>query len=1117
MTLNKQYSIATRQQRSTRIDSDLSSNFFEGLVYHGTAQSALETLFRQYAQVNQSAYTLTGPYGSGKSTISLLLTGLLHEKSELRDAALEVINLESTTLLNNSIPYSKGWLQIRSVGGVNNPIATFWEATLVALAEHSSTQELNKKYRRITIKDESHLIEAWEELFREVKPLVDGVLLIADEMGKSLEFINKNRGELHLFQDLAEVLGRIDTPVIFLGLLHQAFSEYAKDRGTKLQEEWGKIQGRYNDILYNVSTDETVALIGQSITHIDSIDNSKDSTVQLVLDALIDSPERKKRLQQRLEQCVPLHPLTALMLGPISKRRFSQNERSTFSFLNSHEQYSFQMFLKGNTGREKRYCLENLWDYLETNLEHAILGSPDGHAWAAATESIRQANKKQLPAEAIEVLKSIALITLFGKQANLSATNEMLLASCKIDDNNVLNECLEALKKASCIIYRKHRSSWMVFEGSDLDIPGLIEEKIEQQGQSNEAIKHIVFSKQVIAKGYYHQIGTLRWAEQSIINSFDLDIGRQMIAQRKGEFANMVLLMQPIESEALKKLTKEEPTLILANAKHPEEILSLAKELYALELIKSDKEIGSVLQHDNVAQKEYNGRLNNAEVALNNAINEAFNSATWYCCGDINQSSTLSRTVSKAAHKVFSATPKIMNELVNRNKLSGTAVSALKKLLEAMLNCENKENLGITGHPPELSMYVSCLKKTDIHTFKAERSVHWHSENANPKLAKLFDTAFDFLEQRAGSNVRLSEIIELWTKAPYGVTQGVAPIFLLAFLRSLGQKIAFYEKDLGGEFAFIAKPDVDYVYKLIKNPHDLAVKFIKLANSERQWLQFLGTFTATETKRDVTNNVLSVATPLVTTMHNLPNWVKNAHVFIEGKHKENKQVVAVRDLFLQANDPHALLIKDLPKVLDPKNELDTYQKIDVLKKCFEILNQKHDQMLLEVKDKVKSIFPETGEELVNMCKLVEDKSGDIRLKAFARELGKSENSLLQWLESIIQIVVGRNKQSWNEGTLLSAPTKISEFAQDFLSVVKSANTSSPIDRQAKVNKTKLVSLVLEDNDGKLKSYKKEVRVSNESNTQPATDNVKDSLSLLTEFERIHVLQTLLKEALEAQG
>ncbi|MBF4354073.1 hypothetical protein, partial [Vibrio anguillarum] len=108
------------------------------------------------------------------------------------------------------------------------------------------------------VKTESQLISSWKSLFEEVSPLIDGVLVIADEMGKSLEYINRSGGDLHLFQDIAEELSRSQTPVIFLGLLHQAFSEYAKERGTKLQDEWAKIQGRYSDILYNVSTDETV-------------------------------------------------------------------------------------------------------------------------------------------------------------------------------------------------------------------------------------------------------------------------------------------------------------------------------------------------------------------------------------------------------------------------------------------------------------------------------------------------------------------------------------------------------------------------------------------------------------------------------------------------------------------------------------------------------------------------------------------------------------------------------------------------------------------------------------------------------------------------------------------
>lgn len=1120
MTLINQYSIATRQQRSTRIDSDLTPDFFSGLVYHGTAQSALETLFRQFSQIDQRAYTLTGPYGSGKSTIALLLTGLLHHNDDMRQAALDVINKESKDLLQDSIPYSSGWLQIRSVGGVNNPVDTFWNATLEALQSHPNTTKVYKKYAKVEIKTESALIDTWEKLFKEVSELVDGVLLLADEMGKSLEFINKNRGELHLFQDLAEVLSRIKTPVIFLGLLHQAFSEYAKDRGTKLQEEWGKIQGRYNDILYNVSTDETVALIAKSIVNIESVDNRDDERVTKVLNALTGKSERKKQLKQRLEQSVPLHPLTALLLGPISKRRFSQNERSTFSFLNSHEQHSFQMFLKQNANKNARYTLEHLWDYLEANLEHAILGSPDGHAWAAATESIRQANKKQVPEKAIEILKSIALLTLFGRPANLAATEEMLLASSDINDKNELDEYLNTLKEASCIIYRKHLSSWVIFEGSDLDIPSLIEEKIEQLGSSNEAIEHILFSKQIIAKGYYHKVGTLRWAELSLVQRLNQEQISKTLTCRKDEFANMLLLLEAQDEATLREHTKKNSTLILANANNSEDIIALAKEVYALELIKSDKDIGRTLQHDNVAQKEYQGRYINAEIALNNAIDEGFNTATWFYCGKRSTTETLSEIVSTTASKIFNKTPVIMNELVNRNKLSGTAVSALKKLLEAMLDYEDEQNLGITGFPPEMSMYISCLKNTAVHTHELEQDSHWHRDDINPKLVAVFEAANKLLQDKAGQTVLLSEVSELWNKAPFGLTHGVIPIYLLAFLKTLGQDIAFYEKDLGGEYAFIAEPDVDYVHKLIRSQHELAVKYIVLDQSEQEWLQNLSVFAATETNRYVANNVLAVATPLVTTMHNLPHWVKNAHNFIENDLVANKQVILVRDLFLQANDPHALLITELPKALNPEGNLTYSQQIDTLENCFKVLRGKHEQMLRQIKDKVKVIFPETGEELTSMCKLVEDRTGDLRLKAFARELGKSEDGLMQWLESIIQIVIGRGKQSWNEGLLLTASAKISDFSQDFLSIVKSSNkTESLSNPKPEKAKTKLVSLVLEDDDGQLKSYKKEVRLTDSTSSDIKVQNVSRALNDLdlNEFERIHVLQTLLKEALEAQG
>ncbi len=1119
MTLNKQYSITTRHQRSTRIDSDLSADFFPGLVYHGTAETSLETLFRQYGQTGQSAYTLTGAYGSGKSTVALLMAGLLHPDSDIRHGAINTINAKSQSLIEKSAPYLKGWLQIRAVGGVTGPVESFWNATLKALEEHPNTHKnkIISKYLKASVKSDGELIISWKALFNDVAPYVDGVLIIADEMGKSLEFINRSGGDLHLFQDIAEELSRINTPIIFLGLLHQAFSEYAKERGTKLEDEWAKIQSRYSDILYNVSTDETVALISNSIKTTSPYIRG-DKLVQRVLSALEDKEQRKELLVTRLEQCIPLHPLTALLLGPIAKRRFSQNERSTFSFLNSFEQFSFQLFLQQTKDQNARYSLNQLWDYLEANMEHAILGSPDGHGWATAADAIRKALKKDISLECISLLKAISLITLFGKSANLTATESLLLSATEITDKQQLKGCLKELKEASCIVFRKHLSSWDVFEGSDLDIAALVEDKLEQLHKSHEAVSRINFSSQVIAKGHYHEFGTLRWATQTVVMQLDhIDIST-LIKSRNGEFANFLLVLKEEPKACLLKRTGNNKSLIIACAPNPNEIINLANENYALELIKSDKSTGAALMHDKVAREEYKARLFNAQSALDLALTTAFNKAQWiHHDSSVYNKKTMSEIATLAANCIFTQTPKIFNELVNRNKLSGTAVSALKKLLEAMLTKEDQENLGIEGFPPEKSMYISCLKNTLIHSAEGENSEHWFRDNLDKELNALFAKAEEHLKDKALINqkVCLSEIVKLWTNPPFGLTNGVIPIFLLSFLKSMGEQIAFYEKNMSGEFAFIARPDTEYVHKLIKNPSDLAVKYIVLAEDEKEWLQHLAIFAASETNSKVANNLLSVATPLVTTIANLPSWVKNAHYITPDDKAHNKIYLKIRDLFLQANDPHTLLIKKLPQELITFGADGFRSQIDLLEDCFRVLRQKHEQMLAAIKTKVKNLFPENGEELTDMCQYVEQNSGDLRLKAFARELAKSDTGLLQWLENIIQIVTGRGKQNWNETILQTASNKISDYAQDFLSVAKSQPMNNSSLYQS--GKTRLVSLVLEGEDGKLTSFKREVRATETKELKSALATIERQLLDLDEFHRINLLQQLLRKSLEAQS
>jgi hypothetical protein len=116
---------------------------------------------------------------------------------------------------------------------------------------------------------------------------------------------------------------------------------------------------------------------------------------------------------------------------------------------------------------------------------------------------------------------------------------------------------------------------------------------------------------------------------------------------------------------------------------------------------------------------------------------------------------------------------------------------------------------------------------------------------------------------------------------------------------------------------------------------------------------------------------------------------------------------------------------------------------------------------------------------------------------------------------MIQIVIGRGKQNWNEGILQTASNKISDYAQDFLSVVKSQRNGG--DAVSQSGKTKLVSLVLEGDDGKLTSFKREIRAIETEELKNTMSTIERQLSELDDFHKINLLQQLLRKSLEAQS
>jgi hypothetical protein len=97
-----------------------------------------------------------------------------------------------------------------------------------------------------------------------------GILLIIDELGKLLEFaaMRPDAADLYLLQEIAEFANRsADTPLVVVGILHQAFERYATFVNSVTQQEWAKIQGRFEDIPFQEPPTRQLHLLARALAH----------------------------------------------------------------------------------------------------------------------------------------------------------------------------------------------------------------------------------------------------------------------------------------------------------------------------------------------------------------------------------------------------------------------------------------------------------------------------------------------------------------------------------------------------------------------------------------------------------------------------------------------------------------------------------------------------------------------------------------------------------------------------------------------------------------------------------------------------------------------------------
>lgn len=1009
--------ISPQYQRSIRVDADIGrADALSGYICHATATAVVDGMCRQVAGTNQRCFTWTGPFGGGKSSLAVTLASVLHHDKSLRTKARQALRLDSKPSFDKAFPVQKGWLIIPVVG-----------------RRGSVVNELHAALRRAQGKpvDGRHKPNAQSliaDMLEEAKSRPrDGAMVIIDEMGKFLEASALGVGDdVYFFQELAEAAARAEGRLVVVGVLHQSFAQYSARLGIDTRDDWAKIQGRYVDLPFVAASDEVVELIGRAIEAKERPSWMREASKTIAEAIRSRRPAVGQNFAAALEVCWPLHPAMAALLGPISKRQFGQNERSTFGFLSSVEPHGFRTYLNSVQKSEARwYCPSDYWDYLRSNLEPAILASPDGHRWSQAVEAIERAEAKTGDALLVSLIKNIAVIDLFRNGSGLAADTAVLGSLLHGATREELDAALKALSDLKVALYKSYTGAWSVFEGSDFDIDAAIAQTLATSpGIDYARLAQLVGLHPVVAKRHYHETGSMRWMELSLCSIEQAEKIAADFRPKRGEFGTFILALpsqgmsQRAASVRAQDFSKLEPwPVIVGIPSNHARIAALSAELVALEKVKDRHELSG----DPVARREVYARLAATRADLEDQLQAAMSQAKWHKGGHqiVSLGEKLSPEASGLADNLFCDSPPVWSELVNRDSVSSNSVKARRDLLHAMISTESVEALGFEGFPPERGLYETLLRSTELH--RQDASGAWRCMPPGDGFAEGFAPLWSktrALFSDVSARVSTRTVYELWSAPPFGMKLGIQPVVLTAFLLAHKANVAVYKDGM-----FVPRLTDFDIDECLQDPDRFSMRWVAIDEDKNRILEGISKLLAEIGENAGAADPLEAARGLVAMVFNLPEWVRRTS-------RLGQTAKDMRDMLLKASDPHKVLFVDLASLL---NAADGKAYVKALRVPLKELAGAYGKMLAEVEAKMLSALDASRDDLDPLrerAKSVCGISGDLQLDGFATRLAGFDGSRAS-LEGILSLAIEKPPHDWVDRHIDTAILELAKFARRF--------------------------------------------------------------------------------------
>lgn len=688
--------------------------------------------------------------------------------------------------------------------------------------------------------------ELYENIALKVKDKgYDGVYVIYDEFSKYLEssIATATNSDIKLLQDFAEKCDRSGKTQMHLMLIsHKDIANYIDSNLPKDKVDgWRGVSGRFKHINLHNNYSQMYEIISTVLhknpkpwkefckTNKKRFDDLKD---RFTKNGLLEQ-YNEKDITTAIEGCYPLHPISTFILPRLSEK-VAQNERTLFTFLSADDKYTLSAFLKSAQGEFPLLTSDGIYDYFEPLFRKEPYTSEIHKTYKLTASVLQKVQDKSLHSK---IIKTISLIYIVEQFEKLPPVIDVIVDafSDTVDSPKAIHEALNDLIDNESIVYLKRSNEYLkIKESSGVDIREEIV-KYKEQRLTNAKVASILndsaFDSFMYPTAYNDDHDIIRYFDFTFIESaefFAVNDWNQMVSKSNAD--GVIYAIVPKDQSEIKRL---ENAMALEKNFHerivfvlPKKYANIENDVWNYSAVTYLKE-EAVAAEDEILIDEYAVYVDDLSEVVEGYINSYSRpengEAMYFHKGKqsiFRRKAQLTGLLSDVCESVFSRTPIINNESVNKNELPTVAINSRTKILAGLLSNELAPNIGLIGTGQDVSIMRSTLIQTGV-LLNADTdpsiTLTPDDERMRDMLAEISMFFSKTAAQKGGANLRFLYEILIQHENGFGLKRGIIPIYIALVLhQSKNNLVALYR---GNE----VKITPELLNNINENPSDYSV------------------------------------------------------------------------------------------------------------------------------------------------------------------------------------------------------------------------------------------------------------------------------------------------------